>query len=959
MPNAIENRFIEICERSDGGKILRAQWEYDKRHLTSALSTISANFPHYSQHDASHSETILNRITSVLGLARLSLLSVTDLWLILESAYNHDAGMVATAIQKSGDLNSAEFSKFLSDSEAGRDKELAESCRRLANVGPLNSPLEIYEISQVLILTYSEYLRRKHAFRAAGAVLDPLTALAMPSPRTTLIPSRLMEMVANICVAHGKDFTFTMSLPFRELGLEIDYCHPRFAACMLRIGDLLDLDSGRFCPCVNSQISEMPSLSRAHFRKHEGIKHFLVSDDVIEVTAEYDDIEAYMEAHRWFEWIRQELTAHTLNWRDIRPGIEFGGYPSIGKISATLKYQIVFESNTRPRLELDRQKLLDLMRGANIYSGPFDSIREVIQNSIDATLLRLSLDLQSAGKKHPQNLPDLRAQLDQYPIEIRFTRLADSEKSGIQPWKLQVLDNGIGMTRIDIQRLLSVGSRVRSAGQAVLFDWLAEWARPSGAFGIGFKSLFQFCKEVQVESRHPYESETLRVNFSRKLLSDDPTVIVTSKVHCDNEIRPRPGTRVEAIFELEKLPSSLNLFGSSTVNDALRKFDQLVDDELPHLNLRIEDDLHVLALSSICSLVINGDDPARTMTCADQSRLFFCRDSGIELKFRGTTLADGFVDTLYRGAKVEGRVFVPIVSFQANVLAGSSIDLLNLSRNKWTAQGERFVSSKINDVLPIAVSEWLNKPDTPNEDVPLLSLFMAVHKDDYSNDSRWKDVKLNDDITLSEIRDADRVVLEVADSSAVSQKPIRCSRDSSSIELSWVDLNKIGGSWLAKFLRSAFNKVEIGVPNEKRSTRYIFSKGSAAANEVDPEALVLLLLDAAPVVGQRFYVHCPDRYSMLSTSNAGRFVWWRDDFFTKRMISPFVRPSRSEGLQIGNLEGYVHYLSSREDRKRPAVCAALRNLADELWKNQIWSDKAGFKKANFIAAIDDVERQSA
>ena len=77
--------------------ILMGQWEFDKKNIPNALKTIAIVFPHFSLHDESHSVSILNNIVKMLGVDNIKKLSCTDLWLLLESAYSHDLGMVVTA----------------------------------------------------------------------------------------------------------------------------------------------------------------------------------------------------------------------------------------------------------------------------------------------------------------------------------------------------------------------------------------------------------------------------------------------------------------------------------------------------------------------------------------------------------------------------------------------------------------------------------------------------------------------------------------------------------------------------------------------------------------------------------------------------------------------------------------------------------------------------------------------
>jgi hypothetical protein len=72
-----------------------------------------------------------------------------------------------------------------------------------------------------------------------------LKSCPLLSPRS-VIPPRIFKMLANICSSHTKDFRDVLALPFCQVGIDLEDAHPRFIACMLRVGDLLDLDNNRF-----------------------------------------------------------------------------------------------------------------------------------------------------------------------------------------------------------------------------------------------------------------------------------------------------------------------------------------------------------------------------------------------------------------------------------------------------------------------------------------------------------------------------------------------------------------------------------------------------------------------------------------------------------------------------------------------------------------------------------------
>lgn len=91
--NLIEELLFEKTKDLNDGQIYADQWKFAKSYLPQVLETISHIFPHYSLHNATHSEAIINNIIRILGTDSIKKLSIVDLWLILAAAYYHDCGM--------------------------------------------------------------------------------------------------------------------------------------------------------------------------------------------------------------------------------------------------------------------------------------------------------------------------------------------------------------------------------------------------------------------------------------------------------------------------------------------------------------------------------------------------------------------------------------------------------------------------------------------------------------------------------------------------------------------------------------------------------------------------------------------------------------------------------------------------------------------------------------------------
>ena len=90
----IEEQFVLKTNGNEAYRVLVNFWSCIKIHVPNILSCVSQVFPHYTKHDVSHSYAILDSIERILGKEAIEKkLSVTDLWLLLCSAFYHDIGM--------------------------------------------------------------------------------------------------------------------------------------------------------------------------------------------------------------------------------------------------------------------------------------------------------------------------------------------------------------------------------------------------------------------------------------------------------------------------------------------------------------------------------------------------------------------------------------------------------------------------------------------------------------------------------------------------------------------------------------------------------------------------------------------------------------------------------------------------------------------------------------------------
>ena len=179
-----------------------------------------------------------------------------------------------------------------------------------------------------------------------------------------------------------------MELPYKSNGIIDDYMHPRFIASMLCIGDLLDLDTDRFNEESLKSSSPMPESSKLHMLKHKSIEHFLVEPNGIEIISNSNSIEVYRIMRDWTKWIKDICIYLSINWSQIAPN-GFERAPYLKRCDLLVDNSTKWLQYADLKFSITNKKAFELLQGAGIYRNKFVCFREIIQNSIDATLLRI------------------------------------------------------------------------------------------------------------------------------------------------------------------------------------------------------------------------------------------------------------------------------------------------------------------------------------------------------------------------------------------------------------------------------------------------------------------------------------------------------------------------------------------------------------------------------------------
>lgn len=545
--------FTQLLEKKckhENCMILYSEWLREKEMAIRILSNVSNMSSHFSIHDHTHSEAILKYIKSFLGREVLEKqFTATDLWMLLFAAYYHDIGMVV----RNADIeriftDQDEMNKFV-DMVVEAQKNKSAALHENANIikKEKNGKHILLKLKDAylrgdllpkIMTLFTEFFREKHGDRSQefiNSLYKPESSL-QEMGITTLIPQRLFKALGVICASHNyNDFSQVLEIDEREVGMGEGDAHPRFIACLLRLGDVLDIDNNRFNPTSLAYMGEdnLPADTRYHIKKHLSITHFCVSPEVIDITAEVKsksdgkeesdnfDVDAYNVAEaltNWFTWLREEFDRQKIHINQIVPREYEVQLPYVKRTECRLIGYLYLEEKKKPHFEVDSAQAFELLQGMNLYTEPWHSIREIVQNSIDATLIRFwtanseKLEREGADEKdvdwYKRVMSDIKTGLKEYSIVFK---IIEDSKAQADTYTFAVEDKGIGISQEELKYLLKVGSAKKNKKKRELIKEMPRWFRPSGAFGIGFQSLFLLTDCVSVTTKSAFDGRKLSV----------------------------------------------------------------------------------------------------------------------------------------------------------------------------------------------------------------------------------------------------------------------------------------------------------------------------------------------------------------------------------------------------------------------------------------------------------------
>lgn len=397
------------------------------------LGEIRTSASNYTLHDLQHSMNVIGLMGQLIE--SISQISAIELICLIYSALLHDIGMVKRGCEENISLDE---------------------------------------------------IRNEHGNRSAVFIQNEIIQDESGQPlnygRYHLILKKYLPFV---CASHMKDFSYVNDLP---IDLHIDGMRFNVAMCaiLLRLADAMDLFRNR-APFALYDFLNLKGISQRHWKKHLSITDCFVDEKgFYRVDGICDDELAHRALYNHFDMIEREMRNAIIWFDENKCNIELSIKSNIVKRNiSTTEYSIWHHT-----FSMDFLSISNLFMDEHLYGSKEVGLREIIQNSIDACLVRKEYE---SKKKSTFNhyIPYITINFDDMYIYIR--------------------DNGIGMTNEILEKyFLNIGvSYYRSQEyKDENFSY-----KPLGYFGIGFLACFMLSDEIWIKTSSYKENVELKLHL--------------------------------------------------------------------------------------------------------------------------------------------------------------------------------------------------------------------------------------------------------------------------------------------------------------------------------------------------------------------------------------------------------------------------------------------------------------
>mgnify|MGYP002613996477 FL=1 len=560
--SVVYQQLKDNCERNNQHEVLALVAKVGT-FAVERLKTVIKNMPEFTLHDDTHIFNMLTIIGKLIPQENMRKLSTPDLFMLIVSVFLHDIGMAPDEkhiLAWKNQLPETEYDEELKEEREKFARFRLTYTHQLADIERLEAEQEFSKAQLLEDYIVTEYIRTTHSIRAREIIAKYWAG------EIVYQDTDLTENLATICFSHNESYTYLLQMEtFRVCGQDEYLCIP-FVATVLRLADIIDFDPKRTPSVLFSHLAVKNPVSLSEWKKHQSINAWTISPRKLLFSAqcEHPAIEATILA--FCDQIDEELRNGTVilsNLSDEGMDIDVEVYkiplpPQVDRRKIQAKKDIISGKSIYryhdTKFSLSKKQIIDLLMGTKLYGKPEVALRELLQNSIDACLLR-------------QKLSELWG--IEYTPKVNVSLYT---KNNVD--YLRVSDNGVGMNQHIIDNYYTnVGCSYYSSREfSELMVSFKSSFTPISRFGIGILSCFMVCDSMEVTTRRIRErfecDEALHISIegyeSLFVISDSDkkepgtdTILTLRPVHpwdrmneeefmqCIKAIVPNPAVQIE------------------------------------------------------------------------------------------------------------------------------------------------------------------------------------------------------------------------------------------------------------------------------------------------------------------------------------------------------------------------------------------------------------------------------
>lgn len=504
------------------------------------LDTVGRDaFSDYTLHNPLHSRKLMHLAGYIIPDSVLNRLSSLELTVMIMSFYLHDLGMVSSYDDKESVLKSDEFQTFIDSKEqySTRFSVLRDEISKAG--GGKKSQLENL-LAQLQGAALTDYLRPQHArVDRYNAVLKKVLDGDDGDKYFELEGVSFKKELLQICQSHN-DSCYILGKTDSEGKLYFDVEHHmcsqefnmQYCAAILRIADILDFDMERtpssLFRALGIEDKQLPGFktSLIEWTKQMAVHTISISDNEIVVKADCNSPSIEHAVREMCSYVEREIRDTLSIIRSVKNEITSRYYTNL---PLTVKADIRSNGYTYRdySIRLNDASIRNLLMGNNLYFNKYVAARELIQNSLDACIVRNKIEKYG------------------YTPLVKVYISMDANN---RHWFV-VQDNGIGMDdKVLSDYFFKIGNSYYRSDEfrSISKNKKITDFTPSSRFGIGILSVFMIGSVVKVTTSNKY---SVRGDVLQRTLIVDNTeslAVVQESPAIEN------GTKIEVLLHPEK-----------------------------------------------------------------------------------------------------------------------------------------------------------------------------------------------------------------------------------------------------------------------------------------------------------------------------------------------------------------------------------------------------------------------